>query len=181
MPRSFHGTGYGACFCVLSPPGTPQWRVIGIGCAQRCLPTYENSRCHNSQILLAPQSRLEMASHTHLELPHGTTAVKVCLINPVNFGPAQIHRFMAPPVPGLETLKSSPSHSFLVEHPSGRKIVFDLGIRKDYLNYSNAIAEYIPTTNYDIQVSQNVADILQENEIDLSSIEAIVWSHWHWE
>jgi len=88
---------------------------------------------------------------------------------------------MTPPVPGLETFKTSPSHSFYIEHPSGRKLVFDLGIRKDYQNYSKAIADYLPTTKYDIQVSQNVADILQEQGIDLSGIEAVIWSHWHWE
>ncbi|KAF2854210.1 Metallo-hydrolase/oxidoreductase [Plenodomus tracheiphilus IPT5] len=122
-----------------------------------------------------------MASHDRIELPPGSTIVKTHLINPVNFGPAQIHRFMSPPVPGLETFKTSPSHSFLIEHPSGRKLVFDLGIRKDYHNYSKSIADYLPTTKYDIQVSDNVADILQDHSIDLATIEAVVWSHWHWD
>ncbi|KAI8940647.1 hypothetical protein NX059_001917 [Plenodomus lindquistii] len=122
-----------------------------------------------------------MASQPRVKLPHGSTTVKTHLINPVNFGPAQIHRFMSPPVPGLETFKTSPSHSFLIEHPSGRRLVFDLGIRKDYQNYSKSIAEYLPTTKYSIQVSENVADILQSNSVDLSTIEAVVWSHWHWD
>lgn len=122
-----------------------------------------------------------MASTPHIDIPLASNTVKVHLINPVNFGPAQIHRFMAPPVPGLETFKTSPSHSFFVEHSSGRKLVFDLGIRKDYQNYSKKIAEYLPTTKYDIQVTQNVADILQEHGTELSDIEAVIWSHWHWE
>ncbi|KAK5049525.1 hypothetical protein LTR84_004454 [Exophiala bonariae] len=88
---------------------------------------------------------------------------------------------MAPPVPGLETFESSPSLSFLLEHPSGRKLVWDLGIRKDFHNYSKAIADYIPTTNYDIQVTKNVVDILEENGITGSEIEAVIWSHWHWD
>ena len=117
----------------------------------------------------------------HVDIPQGSTAVKVHLINPVNFGPAQIHRFMAPPVPGLETFKTSPSHSFYIEHPSGRKLVFDLGIRKDYQNYSKSIADYLPTTKYDIQVTKNVVDILQDNGVSSESIEAVVWSHWHWD
>ncbi|KAL6708928.1 hypothetical protein ACN47E_002335 [Coniothyrium glycines] len=122
-----------------------------------------------------------MAPGSQLKLPYGTMTVKTSLINPVNFGPAQIHRFMAPAVPGLETFETSPSHSFLIEHPTGRKLVFDLGIRKDHQNYSKAIAEYIPTTKYNIQVSENVADILQSNDIDLEHVEAIIWSHWHWD
>jgi hypothetical protein len=98
-----------------------------------------------------------------VDLPLGEVAIKVSLINPVNFGPAILKRFMAPPVPGLETFETSPSLAFLLEHPSGRKLVWDLGIRKDFHNYSKPIAEYIPTTNYDIQVTKNVVDILEEN------------------
>lgn len=109
------------------------------------------------------------------ELPSGETALTVKLINPVNFGPAILNRFMAPPVPGLETFKTSPSLSFLLEHPSGRRLVFDLGIRKDYQNYSKSITEYLPTTKYDIQVEKNVADILAEDGISGSDIEAVIW------
>jgi len=82
---------------------------------------------------------------------------------------------MAPPVPGLETFKSSPSFSFLLEHPSGRRLVFDLGIRKDYHNYAPLVASYIPTTKYDIEVTHNVVDILGEADISADSIEAVVW------
>jgi hypothetical protein len=122
-----------------------------------------------------------MSTGSQINLPSGTITVKTSLINSVNFGPAQIHRFMSPAVPGLETFKTSPSHSFLIEHPSGRKLVFDLGIRKDYQNYAKKIVEYLPTTNYTINVTRNVADILQESGIDLNGIEAVIWSHWHWE
>ncbi|KAJ5371300.1 uncharacterized protein N7496_007392 [Penicillium cataractarum] len=107
--------------------------------------------------------------------------ITVKLINTVNFGPAQLHRFMAPPVPGMETHPSNPSFSFLLEHASGRKLVFDLGIRKDYGNYAPKIAEYIPTTKYNIEVTGNVVDILEENDIKGKDIEAVIWSHWHWD
>ncbi|CAG2010693.1 unnamed protein product [Fusarium graminearum] len=117
----------------------------------------------------------------HLKIPPGEAIKAVKLINPVNFGPAILERFMAPAVPGLETFKSSPSLSFLIEHQSGRKLVFDLGIRKDYDNYSPSIAKYLPTTNYTIEVVGNVADILQDNGISLTEIEAVIWSHWHWD
>jgi hypothetical protein len=115
------------------------------------------------------------AKPSSVTLPAGQELVTVKLINPVNFGPAILARFMAPPVPGLETFHTSPSHSFLLEHSSGRKLLFDLGIRKDYQNYSPKIAEYIPTTKYDIQVTQNVVDILEEGGIQGNEIEAVVW------
>jgi hypothetical protein len=65
-----------------------------------------------------------------LQIPDGQEMVTVKLINPVNFGPAIINRFMTPLVPGLETFNTCPSLTFLLEHSSGRKLVFDLGIRK---------------------------------------------------
>lgn len=116
----------------------------------------------------------------NFEIPAGET-IAVKLINTVNFGPAQLHRFMAPPVPGLETFRSIPSFSFILEHQSGRKVVFDLGIRKDYMNYSPKVAEYIPTTSYNIEVKKNVADVLEEAGIPPTSVEAVIWSHWHWD
>ena len=116
-----------------------------------------------------------MTSIRPVEIPPGKDTISVKLINPVNFGPSIIKRFMTPRVPGLETFKSSPSLSFLLEHPSGRKLVWDLGIRKDYANYSPKIAQYIPTTGYDIQVTRNVVDILEEHGIAPEDVEAVIW------
>ncbi|KAL4877816.1 beta-lactamase-like protein [Aspergillus karnatakaensis] len=121
-----------------------------------------------------------MAQERLVEIPPGET-ISVKLINPVNFGPSQLKRFMAPQVPGLDTFARNPAFSFLLEHKSGRKLVFDLGIRKDYENYAPKIADYIPTTGYNIEVTQNVADILQEHGVPAKEIEAVIWSHWHWD
>ncbi|KAK6378859.1 hypothetical protein LTS17_006562 [Exophiala oligosperma] len=121
------------------------------------------------------------AAKPHFKVPAGNTAVAVRMINPVNFGPAILTRFVLPQVPHVEKKRPGPCLTFLLEHPSGRKLVFDLGIRKDYQNYSPTIANYIPTTNYTIEVTKNVADILDENDIPISSIEAVIWSHWHWD
>ena len=109
--------------------------------------------------------------------PPGEVAIKVRLINPVNFGPALVKRFMEPPVPGYEKKKPGPVLTFLLEHPSGQKLVFDLGVRKDYQNYAPSIANYIPTTNYDIQIQKNVVEILEEGGIACTSINAVIWRY----
>lgn len=116
-----------------------------------------------------------MTSQPYIELPPGEVAINVRLINPVNFGPAIIERFMKPPVPGVDKKRPGPVLTFLLEHPNGHKLLFDLGIRKDYQNYAPSIANYIPTTNYDIQVKDNVADILENNGIKREQITAIIW------
>lgn len=112
---------------------------------------------------------------TLFKVPAGNTAISVRMINPVNFGPAQLRRFVEPQVPHVMEKRLGPCLTFLLEHPSGRKLMFDLGIRKDYQNYAPTIANYIPTTKYTIEVTNNVADILEEHDIAASSIEAIIW------
>lgn len=112
---------------------------------------------------------------TPVKLPGGDVAITVKLINAANFGPAQLHRFMAPQIPGLTTFKTSPSLCFLLQHPSGRNLVWDLGIRKDYNNYAPSITEYLPTTGYDIQVQKNVIDILGEGGVKGDNVEAVIW------
>lgn len=82
---------------------------------------------------------------------------------------------MAPPVPGLETFKDSPSLSFLIEHLSGRRVVWDLGIRKGYCNHAPKIRDYIPTTNYQIEVTKDVVDILEEDGVHGADTEAVIW------
>lgn len=110
-----------------------------------------------------------------IQLPPGEVVVRVSMMSPAVFGPVVLERFVAPAVPGLDTLGAIPSLCFLLEHPTGRKLVWDLAIRKDYHNYAPDIAAYIPTTNYTIHAPQNVADILQDNGVDLHHVEAVVW------
>ncbi|TEA21381.1 Cytochrome P450 monooxygenase mpaDE [Colletotrichum sidae] len=118
-----------------------------------------------------------MAARTPVaQLPHGQETVSVKLINPVNFGPAVIKRFMAPAVSGVDTFTTSPSLCFLLEHPSGRKLVWDLGIRKDYHNYAPAITSYLPTTKYNIEVTKNLVEILEDDGIAARDVEAVIWS-----
>jgi hypothetical protein len=114
---------------------------------------------------------------TLFKAPPGEVTIQVRLINPVNFGPSLVGRFMQPPVPGLEKKRPGPVLTFLLEHPSGQKLVFDLGIRKDYQNYAPTIANYIPTTNYDIEVQKNVIEILEEGGIASTSINAVIWRY----
>jgi len=54
--------------------------------------------------------------------PAGTETVSVKLINPVNFGPAILKRFMAPDVPGLDGFKDSPSFSGTTEPLNAVKV-----------------------------------------------------------
>lgn len=71
---------------------------------------------------------------------------------------------------------------FLIEHPSGRKLLYDLGCRKDWENLPpvlglKALVEGGVVNK--LEVGKNVAEILVEGGVDLRGIEGIVWSHWY--
>jgi glyoxylase-like metal-dependent hydrolase (beta-lactamase superfamily II) len=80
--------------------------------------------------------------------------------------------------------------SILITHPpSGQRLLYDLGLRKDWENLAPAtkvkdyVASGIITT---LKVRQSVSEILSEAEapehrIALEEISGVVWSHWHWD
>lgn len=88
--------------------------------------------------------------------------------------------FLAPVFPGLTEL-SAPSFSFLIEHPSSRLLLFDLGVRKDWQNLPPAITERIKAVKCTVKVQKGVREQLEEHGVDMAKIEGIIWSHWHWD
>lgn len=119
---------------------------------------------------------IEKEQLEHVILPSGQKSVDVSLICAANFGPAVLKRFMSPLVPHVHTHKTkSPSLSFLIQHPSGRRLVWDLGIRKDWQNYAPCVANYIPTTGYEILCERNVVEVLEEHGVKADTVEAVIW------
>ena len=88
--------------------------------------------------------------------------------------PAKI--FTQPTVPGFDVLPEVTTWSFLVESSDGRrKVLFDLGVPKDrQKGFSPAMNARVPK-QFDVRVDRDVTEILQENGVDPSEIEAIIW------
>lgn len=74
-----------------------------------------------------------------------------------------------------------PAYSFLIEHPSGRKLIFDLGLRKDIAASPPAILqsfiEESEKAGASVTVDTDVASILKEAYIELTDINAIIWRY----
>lgn len=89
--------------------------------------------------------------------------------------------FFEPDIPG-NTHLTCPAYSFLITHRStNRKLLFDLGVPKDWTNLAPSVVELIHKIARELKVEKNVADILTEHGIPLKDIEAIIWSHQHFD
>lgn len=89
--------------------------------------------------------------------------------------------FLAPSIKGHEWL-AAPAFSFLIQHPGlNRALVFDLGIRKDWENLSPPLLSHIRDLGWTLHAEKDVQGVLREGGVDSDSIEAIVWSHYHFD
>ena len=103
------------------------------------------------------------ASHSRFELLTPTTELKL-----------DSRQFVGPPVPGFDFINGM-AYSFLLEHPSGRKLLFDMGMRKDWQNLSKPMSDRIISSGLVVSAEKNVADILNENGMKCDEIEGIIW------
>ena len=119
-------------------------------------------------------------SPPNLNIPDGNT-VRVSIIDSTSVLEVPLGHFMGPSLPGHEIARA-PAYAFLIEHGT-RRILFDLGTRKDWQNFPPAVLSIVTQPHWSIKVEKDVAQILQENGVDAANgaIEAIIWSHWHYD
>ena len=82
---------------------------------------------------------------------------------------------------GFDKVQSG-SWCFLIEHSAGRKLLYDLGTRKDWENLPPAIGLQGLIDGgvvNEFKVDKGVADILIEGGVDAGHVEGIIWSHWY--
>lgn len=116
-----------------------------------------------------------------LHIPSSSTTVSVRIINTTaRITNIPFDYFTTPHIKGLDTL-SCPAYSFLIEHPSSRKLLFDLGVRRDHENLPPVIANRMREEKWGCETQKDVREILEENGVCPDDIEGIIWSHFHWD
>lgn len=120
----------------------------------------------------APELGIPPSPHTvNVSIIDTTATIRGCLA----------HLFLSSPVEGYEWM-ASPDFAFLIRHPGlKRAMLFDLGIRKDWENLSPAQLTPIKALGWKLHVEKDVREILDEAGVDVSGIEAIIWSHHHFD
>ena len=81
------------------------------------------------------------AMQAPIQLPAGEVIVKTAFICNATLSGIPMSRFAKPNVRGLRALDKAPRFSFFIQHPSGRRILFDVGVRKDWRNLSPVLVE----------------------------------------
>lgn len=66
--------------------------------------------------------------------------------------------------------------SFLIENPrTNQRVIFDMGVRKDWENYAPALTGMIKAIGGAIDIKKNVVEIIQEHGVSPSSINSLIW------
>lgn len=79
----------------------------------------------------------------------------------------------------LSVRQFSPDFSFLIGHPSGKRALFDLGLRKDLENNPTAIQnDYCRIAPV---VPKDATDLLQAGPVSASAINTVIFSHLHFD
>lgn len=101
----------------------------------------------------------------------------------VRIGRIKPTTFLTPHYPGFDYLPTAPAWVYLIASPTGRKVLFDLGVPKNWRNlYPPGLVARIDTFGWDIQHEEKgVPESLEEAGVRLDEIEGVVWSHTHWD
>ena len=114
-----------------------------------------------------------MAQPPNLKIPTSLNMVSVRIIGPTS----HIGRI---PLCALRPTRNPKLHhsllsSILFPHraPVGRKLLFDLGVRRDQENFAPRIVNGIKDGDWDVTVKQGVQEQLEANDVNRKDIEGI--------
>jgi hypothetical protein len=116
-----------------------------------------------------------MANPRRFNVPSGAVASVKIIDTTSKIAKLPVKFLMEPAMPGFDHMPELPSWSFLVESPTGRSALFDLGIPKDWHNMAPAIVESLHSRGWDVRVDKDTAEILEEGGYALDRIGSIIW------
>ncbi|KAJ7060084.1 hypothetical protein C8F01DRAFT_1254199 [Mycena amicta] len=135
-----------------------------------------------------------LATWQSLGIPssHSGSTISVKAFNVGNLTIGGYHTVVHPVLPGRDTA-TLPMYAFLLEHtttqtsgprtgtrtPVTRRFMWDLGIRKDPQNSVPSIAAIVAAFPDALDEPKDITELLVDGGVDLTSIEAVIWSHAH--
>jgi hypothetical protein len=115
---------------------------------------------------------------TTLPAPGGAVASVSIIDSTSRIGGVKTDHLLVPKIRGFEYMPTLPTWSFLIESSSAsKKVLFDLGIPKDFDRLSPAIRTHLARFEWHIEAPKNVSEILEENGVQTSEIDSIIWRY----
>lgn len=111
---------------------------------------------------------------SRLSVPEGDIEVTVKVIDVASIAGVSCKNLFTPHVEGVNTFRPSPALSFLLEHPSGKKYLWDLGVPADLDALGPEVAGRLKKVSYEIK-ARDPASVLAANGIPTESITGVIW------
>lgn len=109
-------------------------------------------------------------------VPDGKVSVLVSIIDTgCRIDKLPLEFLMSPAIQSLHYMPEIPSWSFLIEHPSGHRAVFDLGMPKQIKDLAPAVSTDDRFDDWDIRTPKEVIEVLEENQILGGQIDSVIW------
>lgn len=109
------------------------------------------------------------------DVPRGAVAKVSIVDSTLRLSKLKVSHLTRPPVEGFDEFPALPTWSFLVESPSGKKALFDLGVHKELRRYVPHIEKGIKERGWQVDVQEHVADTLRAHGVDPSEIDSVIW------
>jgi hypothetical protein len=108
--------------------------------------------------------------------PRFTSVVKVQALDTTLQLYVKSVNFFNPVIPGHEAY-NCPAMAFLVTSATGRQILFDAGVRKDYWNYSPVVrGRFEKGVNVKgLRIDKGVDEVLIDAGVQLQDLESVIW------
>lgn len=110
-----------------------------------------------------------------LQVPKSSVTITTKIIDLSTIASSNANSLFHPPIEGVEQIRPVPALSFLLEHPSGQKVLFDLGVPKNIDSLGPEVADRLRRVGHRVEVKKDVVDALEENNIKRDEINAVIW------
>lgn len=122
-----------------------------------------------------------MSTAPSLNVPPSSSIVSVSIIDTTITVPFPVSLVLHPIINGITQLKAN-AYCFLITHPaSNQTILFDLGARKDFDSNAPVLVQRLRSFGINPTIEKDVPEILEEGGMDLKEVNAVIWSHHHWD
>lgn len=117
-------------------------------------------------------------SPPEFHIPASPNTVNVRIIDSTTrIGKLALEFLMVPPMNGMQYMPTIPSWSFLIEHESGKQLIFDLGIPKGWRKMAPVVVKSLESHGWDIDVDKEVIDILSDHGLAADEISGVIWRY----